>query len=211
MFVFGTRKYWSCFYVLVGFFLLFNFTSCTSSKSHTYKSKYSTSKKRNNTSNKSKTSGYVVSTKKKSTNSTYKKPPSNSGSMVSSERQELVQFAMKFDGTKYKYSGKSPDSGFDCSGFATYVFNNKGVAISGPSHHLAQMGKEKRMSQLMPGDLVFFGKNNKISHVAIVTENRDNQIYVVHATTSSGVKIDNISTSGYWSSLFLFGRDILED
>jgi len=65
------------------------------------------------------------------------------------------------------------------------------------------------MKQLLPGDLVFFGDENRISHVAIVAETSDNHIQVVHATTSAGVKMDEITSSEYWSSRFLFGKDII--
>jgi cell wall-associated NlpC family hydrolase len=194
-------------------FLIFS-TSCGTTHSKSHNSRYSSAHKRNQ-SHKKKTSGYLVSTKKdkKAATSGIRKEKSklSTSTVISSERQDIVNFALKFKGTRYKYSGKSPDSGFDCSGFASYVFKSHGVDISGPSHQMARLGKEKNMSQLMPGDLVFFGKSHKISHVAIVAENRDNQIYVVHATTSAGVKMDNITQSEYWKGIFLFGRDILAE
>ena len=195
-----------CFFIFL--------TSCGTTHSKSHHSRYSSAHKRSH-SHKKKTSGYLVSTGKgkKASASKIKKEKASYSAMlaISSERQEIVNFALKFKGTRYKYSGKSPDSGFDCSGFASYVFKSHGVDISGPSHQLARLGKEKNMSQLMPGDLVFFGKSHKISHVAIVAENKDNQIYVVHATTSAGVKMDNITQSEYWKGIFLFGRDILTD
>lgn len=189
-------------------------SSCSTHHSGTRHDRYSSHSKRKQI-HKKKTSGYLVSTKRShksaTSGSVYRKSASSVSSSISSERKEIVDFALKFEGTKYKYSGKSPSSGFDCSGFASYVFTSKGVNITGSSHQMARLGKEKKMSQLMPGDLVFFGKSNRISHVAIVAENRDNQIYVVHATTSAGVKMDNITQSDYWSGIFLFGKDVLSD
>ncbi len=198
-------KLWWIF--VLGILLMLNLQSCSSSKVSHSKSKYSTSNKRSNKA-KSRTSGYAVATKKKSENITKEgfKPKSIN---TTSERQSIVEFALQHNGTKYRSGGKTPETGFDCSGFTNYVFNNKGIQISGPSHQLAHLGHNKPMSQLIPGDLVFFGKDNRISHVAIVAENKDNQIFVVHSTTSSGVKVDNISASDYWSGIFLFGRDIL--
>ena len=55
----------------------------------------------------------------------------------------------------------------------------------------------------------FFGNEQRISHVAIVSENLDKKLKVVHATTSAGVKTDVITDYAYWESRFLFGKDIL--
>lgn len=128
---------------------------------------------------------------------------------TSSIRIEIVQNAKKYTGLPYKYGGRSPESGFDCSGFTSYVFNQTGIPISGPSHQQAQLGKHVKKTDLEPGDLVFFGDQNRISHVGIVASHHDQNIEIVHSTTSAGVKTDNISTSDYWSSKFLFGIDVI--
>ena len=116
---------------------------------------------------------------------------------------------MSYLGTTYQSGGKSPDSGFDCSGFTSFVFTQNGIPLSGSSDKLAQLGKEKRRDELLPGDLVFFGNEQRISHVAIVSDNQNKKLKVVHATTSAGVKTDIISDYAYWESRFLFGKDIL--
>ena len=124
-------------------------------------------------------------------------------------RQSIVGYALQYKGTKYRYGGKSPETGFDCSGFTGYVFSQHGIPVSGPSNQLAQLGKPKDMNQLMPGDLVFFGDNTRISHVGIVANKSSDQIQVVHATTSAGVKVDEILGSEYWTTRFLYGRDLI--
>ncbi|HCA19429.1 MAG TPA: gamma-glutamyl hydrolase, partial [Treponema sp.] len=40
---------------------------------------------------------------------------------VSSKRQKLIDTGLALQGTPYKYAGRTPKSGFDCSGFVSYV------------------------------------------------------------------------------------------
>lgn len=126
-----------------------------------------------------------------------------------SKRTSIVSTAKKYIGKSYTYGGKVPSTGFDCSGFTSHVYKNNGIKLSGPSHQQAKQGKKKSMQNLEEGDLVFFGKNNKVSHVAIVSDVNDSKIEVIHSTTSRGVVIDDISSSEYWRKRYLFGRDIL--
>jgi cell wall-associated NlpC family hydrolase len=125
------------------------------------------------------------------------------------ERSEIVESAFKHIGVPYKSAGKTPDEGFDCSGFTNYVFTSNGYTVSGPSGKLASMGVYREQSQLKPGDLVFFGKETQVTHVGMVTNNTKDQTYFIHSSTSMGVKIDEINGSDYWRPKFLFGRDIL--
>ena len=125
-------------------------------------------------------------------------------------RDDIVLTALKYTGRPYKSAGKSPDTGFDCSGFTSYVFNENGINISGPSDQQAKQGKPKDKQKLQPGDLVFFGNEERISHVGIVASHQGEELQIVHSTTSTGVKVDNITDSNYWQSRFLFGVDVIK-
>ncbi len=176
--------------------------SCNTSN-HTRSGKYSSSNKRQ-----AKT---YVSKERKTTKKPEAKVNNTKQTSYPAEdlRASIVGYALQFKGTKYRYGGKSPETGFDCSGFTGYVFSQHGIPVSGPSNQLAQLGRPKSMNQLMPGDLVFFGDKSKISHVGIVANRSSNQIQVVHATTSAGVKVDEILGSEYWTTRFLYGRDLI--
>lgn len=178
-------------------------TSCSPSTTTKRSSKYSSAEKREKSA-KQKTSEdkkYVYHTKSAS-----KVKKSESNLMT---RDEIVLSAMKYTGRDYKPGGKTPETGFDCSGFTSYVFNLNGIPISGSSDQQAKLGKQKSKNNLLPGDLVFFGNDDRISHVAIVASNKPDELEIVHSTTSAGVKIDNISNSEYWNSRFLFGVDVI--
>ena len=144
---------------------------------------------------------------RKSRTTVYTKKTTTKG--INIKRKQIVQNAKKYIGKKYTYGGKSPSTGFDCSGFTSHVFKNSGVSLTGPSHAQAKQGKRKSKRNLQAGDLVFFGKNNKVSHVGIVADVNRNRLKVIHSTSSRGVVIDDITGSDYWQSRYLFGRDIL--
>ncbi len=142
---------------------------------------------------------------RKGRQTTYKKSPTKNV-----YRQDIIKAAKKNLGIKYKYAGNTPKTGFDCSGFTKYVFAKKGINLPRVSREQAKVGRRINLKYASAGDLVFFGKRGKVSHVAIVSENKKGNIYVIHSTSSKGVKIDNISTSKYWKPRILFARNVLD-
>lgn len=114
-------------------------------------------------------------------------------------------------GTKYMYSGKSPATGFDCSGFTSYIIREyAGVKISPASSAQAKEGKPVPLDRVQPGDIIVFGKDEgNIQHVALVVKRDKTGITCVHSTTSRGVVIENINKSTYWEPRILFARDVL--
>ncbi|GAA2742177.1 hypothetical protein GCM10009868_11140 [Terrabacter aerolatus] len=66
----------------------------------------------------------------------------------------IVGIAQSFFGVPYVYGGSSP-SGFDCSGFTSYVYRQAGISI--PRTASAQQSAATPVSNPSPGDLVFFG------------------------------------------------------
>jgi cell wall-associated NlpC family hydrolase len=127
---------------------------------------------------------------------------------LTAKRKNLAESSKKYVGTEYKYAGKDP-KGFDCSGFTSYVMQTEGVAISSSSRDQALEGKPVPLNKVKPGDLIFFGKKGKVTHVAMVISNTSEGITVIHSTTSKGVMIQNVSTSTYWKPMILFARDVL--
>ncbi|MBL7827135.1 MAG: C40 family peptidase [Saprospiraceae bacterium] len=143
--------------------------------------------------------------------STLKSTPKAGGSSaVSSRRLEITDYAKKFVGVNYKYAGQSPTTGFDCSGFTSYVMRGFGVTISPSSSVQATEGKKIPLDHALPGDLIFFGENEKkIQHVGLVVKRDKDGITCVHSTTSRGVIVENVSTSTYWKPKILFARDVV--
>lgn len=114
----------------------------------------------------------------------------------------IISFAKTFLGTPYLSSGASP-TGFDCSGFVSYVLGNFGFDIIHSSYGMAEYGKTVKLSEVRPGDLMFFkGSNagsNRIGHVAMVVEvDPIEGIKFIHASTSKGITIDRFYGSKYY-------------
>lgn len=135
---------------------------------------------------------------------------SGSGSEAMRRREDIADYAKKFVGVPYKYAGQSPSSGFDCSGFTSYVMKGFGITLSPASSEQSTTGRKVSLERVLPGDLVFFGDNSgKIQHVALVVKRTSDGITCVHSTTSRGVIVENVSASTYWKPKILFARDVV--
>lgn len=114
---------------------------------------------------------------------------------------QLISYAKKFLGTPYRSAGSTP-SGFDCSGFISYIFGNFGLDLVHSSYGMAEYGKTVKLSEIRPGDLMFFkGRStgsSRVGHVAMVVDVKPDGIYFIHSSTSQGVIINNFKTSKYY-------------
>lgn len=117
--------------------------------------------------------------------------------------------AIALVGTPYRWGGNTPDSGFDCSGLIDYIYRTSiGLQLPRTSQEMASMRGTRvaQQTQLLSGDLVFFGSAGRISHVGVyVGKGR-----FVHAPNSGGtVRLDDID-GPYWRSHFAYGKRVLD-
>ena len=125
---------------------------------------------------------------------------------TSEARAEVLEFAAQFLGTPYVYGGSSP-SGFDCSGFTSYVFNNTVGSIPRVAQSQFNATTHVSREELLPGDLVFFGSSaSSISHVGIYVGD-DTFIHSPH--TGDVVKYESLS--GNYASRFQGGGRVIFD
>ena len=120
-------------------------------------------------------------------------PAANNGS--------LLGIAHSLSGVRYQYGGTTL-SGFDCSGFTSYVFRQAGRSI--PRTAAGQYSATSRVSraQAQPGDLVFFNQGGGIDHVGIYLGGGS----FIGAQSSTGVAVASLN-SGYWANYVVgFGR-----
>ncbi|WLV26050.1 LysM peptidoglycan-binding domain-containing protein [Aciduricibacillus chroicocephali] len=124
------------------------------------------------------------------------KQTSNNVSSAGYDVDKLISVAKDQLGTPYVFGGSSP-SGFDCSGFISYVYNKAGKSI-GRTSAAGFYSKASSVSNPEVGDLVFFAGTYKsgISHVGIYIGG--NQF--IHAG-GDRVQITSLSNS-YWKSHF---------
>lgn len=86
-------------------------------------------------------------------------------------RNEIVEYALKFEGNPYVWGGTSLTKGADCSGFTQSVFRDKGIMIPRNSRAQATGGKRVSIKDIKPADLIFYGRGGTINHVAIYIGN----------------------------------------
>ncbi|WNM24969.1 C40 family peptidase [Demequina capsici] len=64
----------------------------------------------------------------------------------------IVAEAAKYVGTPYRSGGSSPSTGFDCSGFVSYVYAQFGISL--PHYSGAYYSIGTRVSSPQPGDII---------------------------------------------------------
>ena len=120
----------------------------------------------------------------------------------------VVLQALSLLGVGYKYAGKIPQTGFDCSGLVRYVYREaQGIELPNTAGELARVGKKIERNALQPGDLVFYNTLRRAnSHVGIyLGENR-----FIHAPSpGSEVRIEDM-TLQYWVARFDGARRIVD-
>jgi cell wall-associated NlpC family hydrolase len=105
-----------------------------------------------------------------------------------SMRDSIVVIARSQIGTRYRYGGTTPTSGFDCSGFVRYVLNAIQLMLPRTAAQQAQYGATipKDTTRLRPGDLLTFGRGGRVTHIGIYVGNGR----YVHASPTAGRVIE---------------------
>ncbi len=110
---------------------------------------------------------------------------------------DIVLYALGLIDSGYRYGGKNPEAGLDCSGMVSHIFEKAaGIRVTGSAADIAKKGRPVEVAQLKPGDLVFFNTRNKPrSHVGIyIGEGR-----FVHAPNSQGKVRTESLTQGWFA------------
>ncbi|MCG1042168.1 C40 family peptidase [Mycetohabitans sp. B8] len=117
---------------------------------------------------------------------------------------DVVVGALNMIGVRYRWGGDSPNSGLDCSGFVRYVFQDTlGLTLPRRAEEMSRVGEKVKMSELKPGDLVFFNTMRRtFSHVGIYIG--DNK-FVHSPSTGSTIRVDELD-GGYWEKRFTGAR-----
>ena len=119
--------------------------------------------------------------------------PENAGS--------LVNYALQFVGNPYSYGGADLYTGTDCSGFTMKIFESFGYSLPHSAESQSYMGSYVSLDNLQPGDLIFYGYDGYICHVAIYIGNGQ----IIHAATS----YEGITTASYQIMPIITARRIL--
>ena len=104
-------------------------------------------------------------------------------------RSQLVAYAKQFVGGRYRYGGTSLQNGVDCSGFVMNIFGHFGISTGRDSRTQAANSRTISLSEIQPGDLLFYSSGGRIDHVAIYIGDG----LIVHAANAKkGITISNM-------------------
>lgn len=121
----------------------------------------------------------------------------------------FAETALDMLGTKYRFGGGAPSTGFDCSGLVVYAAEKSlGLKLPRQSSKLAQVGESVGLDELQQGDLVFFNTRGfRNSHVGIYLGDKK----FVHAPRAgSVVRIESLDIA-YWRKRYNGARRIVTD
>lgn len=126
--------------------------------------------------------------------------PARGGEAVPSYRVAAAVEALVMVGARYKYGGSSPETGFDCSGLVTHVFESAwGMTLPRSVEQQHRVGHAVKLKDLQPGDLVFYNTRHRpFSHVGIYIGDGN----FIHAPRrGQRVRVESIGTA-YWRARF---------
>ncbi len=120
----------------------------------------------------------------------------------------VTTHALSLIGVRYKFGGEDPERGLDCSGLIRHVFQQAtGISLPRSAREQAKVGDAVAMSELQPGDLVFFNTRRfQFSHVGIYLGNNE----FIHAP-SRGRAVEVVRLDqAYWQRAFNGARRIVD-
>jgi cell wall-associated NlpC family hydrolase len=126
----------------------------------------------------------------------------------------IIDYAKQFLGRPYVAGAKGPLA-FDCSGFTSFVFKNFNISLSPSSRDQFNQGVKINLSDVKPGDLLFFGGHrggSTVGHVVMaVSVSPDGIINFIHASNTKGISYGTYPDGGYYSQRYLGARRVLND
>ena len=111
-------------------------------------------------------------------------------------------------GTPYRFGGETPQDGFDCSGFVSYVAAIHGISIPRTVADQFSSGRPVGRADLAPGDLVFYSTVGPgATHVGIVMPSDGAQLFIHAPADGSVVRVERIDTP-YWERRWVGARRV---
>lgn len=120
----------------------------------------------------------------------------------------ILQTAFDLIGTPYRWGGQTPETGFDCSGFVSYVLRQHAIQIPRTTAEQFGTGRSVAQDEIQPGDLVFFSTTGPgATHVGLVVASGTEWKFVHAPADGSTVRIERFDT-GYWQQRWLGARRV---
>jgi cell wall-associated NlpC family hydrolase len=120
--------------------------------------------------------------------------------------EKVIAYSKTLKGVPYKYAAADPASGFDCSGFITYVFNHFGISVPRTSTDFTNQGRSVDLSISKPGDLILFTGTDStirtVGHMGIITSTGDSIVFI-HSTSGKAYGVTETTLNPYYMGRFM--------
>ena len=121
--------------------------------------------------------------------------------------EAIVAFAETLIGTPYKYASTDPATGFDCSGFITYVFSHFGIKVPRSSIGFTNVGKEVAVPEAKRGDIILFTGTDSterfVGHMGIVVSNQNSELQFIHSSSGKVYGVTVTPLNDYYKGRFV--------
>lgn len=122
----------------------------------------------------------------------------------------IVEYANSFvNKASYVFGADNPDKlEFDCSSFTKYIYSKFGINIGRTTFEQVKQGKEIKISDAKPGDIIFFQNTYTagVSHVGIYA---GNDLFIHNSSSKKTVVVSSLKSS-YYQSHFHSVRRLLD-
>ncbi|MEM9907343.1 MAG: C40 family peptidase [Cyanobacteria bacterium P01_D01_bin.44] len=120
--------------------------------------------------------------------------PSLSAAHIQAQLPQVILFTQAALATPNEYLwGGTVAPNYDCSGLMQAAFNSVGIQLPRDAYQQASFAQKINRADLHPGDLIFFGNETKITHVALYLGNSQ----YIHSSGKNqgrnGIGIDSIT------------------
>ena len=122
--------------------------------------------------------------------------------------QDVALYALSMLDRDYRWGGRAPAQGFDCSGLVSHVYREAaGIELRGNAAAMSRLSRPVDMRALQAGDLLFFNTlGPPSSHVGVYVGNGR---FVHAANERSGVRVDRLSDR-YYAARFEGAKAVLD-
>jgi cell wall-associated NlpC family hydrolase len=134
-------------------------------------------------------------------------PPTKEVNTGTVQPDALMRFAESLLGVPYKYASSNPKTGFDCSGFITYVFNHFNIAVPRSSIDFTNVGKTVAVEDARRGDIILFTGTDSterfVGHMGLVTENNNSGLQFIHSSSGKAMGVTVTPLNEYYKKRFV--------
>ncbi|MDR2573352.1 MAG: C40 family peptidase [Desulfovibrio sp.] len=119
----------------------------------------------------------------------------------------VVNAAYSQIGKKYRAGGKSPQTGFDCSGLVWWAYQKSGLTVPRRTVEQAKAGSAVSRGRERPGDIVVFRASHAVNglHTGLYA---GGDTFIHSPSSGSKIRTENINTP-YWNNNLITVRRIV--